>query len=240
MKFSVSDTGLGIAPVDQERIFAPFVQVDASTTRHHGGSGLGLAISRKLVELMGGRLWVESRLGQGSTFHFLAALLVATPSLTERQDQPASIAEAPPESAANPARLLRVLLAEDTPANQMLVRYVLGDRGHTIVVAQNGREALERLAAEDFDVVLMDVGMPEVDGFQATAAMRALPDPRKARLPIIALTAHAMQGDAERCLASGMDAYLSKPIDGQVLIALVERLAGLAIHMSGATLAQDK
>ncbi|MEN6498459.1 MAG: response regulator, partial [Thermoguttaceae bacterium] len=123
-------------------------------------------------------------------------------------------------------RGLRVLLVEDTPANQKLVHYLLSNRGHTVVVAENGRESLDRLTAEDFDLVLMDVQMPEMDGFQATAAIRVLPDARKARIPIVAMTAHALRGDAERCLAAGMDSYLSKPIDGHELIALVERLSG--------------
>ncbi len=253
VQFSVSDTGIGLAPEDQERIFTPFTQADASTARRYGGSGVGLATARKLIELMGGKLWLESQLGHGSTFHFTVTLAEAAPALAASQDAVGSTAgrqtpspDALPlgpagtddrgasrvgidgplaRSTALPVRPLRVLLAEDTLPNQMLVRCVLGERGHGLVVAQNGREALERLAAEDFDVVLMDVGMPEMDGFQATAAIRALPESRKARLPIIALTAHAMNGDAERCLASGMDAYLSKPIDEQALIILVERLA---------------
>ena len=225
LKFAVSDTGVGIAPEDQERIFAPFTQADATTTRRYGGSGLGLAISRKLINLMGGTLWVESQPGQGSTFHFTVTLPLASPSLATRHHRLLGVDQAPAELSAIPARPLRVLLAEDTPANQKLVHYVLGGRGHTLAVVENGREVLHRLAADDFDVVLMDVQMPEMDGFQATAAIRDLPDPRKARLPIIALTAHALRGDAERCLAAGMDAYLSKPIEAQELIALVERLA---------------
>jgi signal transduction histidine kinase/CheY-like chemotaxis protein len=226
LKFSVADTGIGIAPEQQDRIFAPFAQADASTTRRYGGSGLGLAIAKRFVERMGGSIWLESQPGEGSTFHFTVTLPVAQPSLSKRQDRPASEEETPAEPALAPKRALRVLLAEDTPANQKLVRYVLDKRGHTVVVSQNGQEALERLAAEDFDLVLMDIQMPEMDGFQATAAIRALSDLRKARLPIIAMTAHAIKGDAERCLAAGMDAYLSKPVNGHELIALVERLAG--------------
>ncbi|MGO8744941.1 MAG: response regulator [Thermoguttaceae bacterium] len=125
-----------------------------------------------------------------------------------------------------PKRILRVLLAEDTPANQKLVRHILKNRGHSVEIAENGRQALERLVQEDFDVVLMDVQMPEMDGFQATAAIRKLADATKARLPIIAMTAHALKGDQDRCLAAGMDSYLSKPIKRDELIELVERLAG--------------
>ena len=125
-----------------------------------------------------------------------------------------------------PSRTLRVLLAEDTPANQKLVRHVLGSRGHSVEITENGCQALTRLTHEDFDVVLMDVQMPEMDGLQATAEIRKLADPKKARLPIIAMTAHALKGDRELCLAAGMNGYLSKPIDGEELIEVVERLAG--------------
>ncbi|MEN6494678.1 MAG: PocR ligand-binding domain-containing protein [Thermoguttaceae bacterium] len=225
LKFSVADTGIGIAPEHQQRIFAPFTQADASTTRRYGGSGLGLAISTKLVERMGGNIWLESQPDQGSTFYFTVTLPVAQPSPAGYESQLAGGNQASIELSTASSRVLRVLLAEDTPANQKLVRYVLGKRGHTVVVAQNGREALERLAAEDFDVVLMDVQMPEMDGFQATAGIRAMGSPR-AQVPIIAMTAHAMKGDRDRCLAAGMDAYLSKPVNGHELIILVERLAG--------------
>ena len=118
-----------------------------------------------------------------------------------------------------------MLLAEDTPANQKLVTYVLSKRGHSVEVAQNGQQALEAVGQQDFDVVLMDVQMPVMDGFQATAAIRKLADPKKARLPIIAMTAHALKGDADRCLEAGMDGYISKPVKGEELIELVERLA---------------
>jgi CheY-like chemotaxis protein/HPt (histidine-containing phosphotransfer) domain-containing protein len=132
---------------------------------------------------------------------------------------------ASPDSAPAPSRPLRVLLAEDTPANQKLVSYVLSHRGHSVEVVQNGRQALEAAGRHDFDAVLMDVQMPVMDGFQATRAIRKLQDPKKARLPIIAMTAHALKGDHQRCLAAGMDGYLSKPIKGAELIEMVERLA---------------
>jgi signal transduction histidine kinase/HPt (histidine-containing phosphotransfer) domain-containing protein len=221
LEFAVADTGIGIAPEDRQRIFAPFVQADASTTRHYGGTGLGLTIVSKLVELMGGRIGVESEPGKGSVFRFTARL-----GLGEGIEQAVQTAGAvsPPISPA-PSRLLRVLLAEDTPANQKLATYVLGKRGHSVEVVQNGRQALETVGGQDFDAVLMDVQMPVMDGFQATQAIRELLDPRKARLPIIAMTAHALKGDQERCLAAGMDGYISKPIRGEELIELVERLA---------------
>ncbi len=130
------------------------------------------------------------------------------------------------EVMSTPARPLRVLLAEDTPANQKLVVHVLGKRGHTLEIADNGRQALDLLQQQDFDAVLMDVEMPEMDGLAATAAIRNLSDRTKARLPIIAMTAHALKGDQERCLAAGMNAYISKPIKGQEMIDVLERLTG--------------
>ena len=133
-----------------------------------------------------------------------------------------------PASAAlplRPSRSLRILLAEDTPASRLFATEVLQERGHTVQIAEDGREAFELVQQQDFDVVLMDVQMPVMDGFQTTAAIRSLPDPAKSRLPIVAITAHVMQGDEQRCLAAGMDGYLSKPLRSQVLIELVERLA---------------
>ena len=360
LEFSVSDTGIGIAPQDQERIFAPFTQADSATTRRYGGTGLGLAISQKLVGLMGGKIHVESRPGEGSTFSFTITLPIQQPqdapsepalldreafrdvpvlvvaesatsrrilqqtlaswsmrpevaadvgtalamihgalasgcpyrlvladasmpgidgftlagwiknqpelagptvlmlSATDRHNYPEQCkalecpclekpisrsalfavtaaalgieglairpgTRAAAAALADPVRLLDVLLAEDTPANQKLVVHVLGNRGHQVTVARNGQEAVDLLQQQDFNVVLMDVQMPVMDGFQATSAIRKLPQREKAGVPIIAMTAHALKGDQERCLAAGMDDYLSKPINGRELIELVER-----------------
>lgn len=222
LQFGVTDTGMGISPDDQQRIFAPFTQADASTTRQYGGTGLGLNIASSLVRLMGGRIWVESELGRGSTFHFTARFQAASRSLgSASQDELPARRDA---TAVAPCRL-RVLLAEDTIPNQKLVLAILGERGHAVQIASNGRDAIELVQQQDFDLVLMDVQMPIVDGFQTTAAIRALPDSAKSRLPIVAMTAHAMVGDQQRCLAAGMDAYLTKPISSQQLIETVERLA---------------
>ncbi|MHB8900274.1 MAG: response regulator [Thermoguttaceae bacterium] len=362
IRFSVSDTGIGIEPEHVEKIFSPFTQADASMTRRFGGTGLGLAIAQRLATLMGGGIRVESRRGKGSTFHFTVTLalaesaadapsdlvptrevfqgipiLVVAENATSRRillhtleswsmradeaaDVPAGLAKIHEAAAADrsyrlvladavmpgvdgftmlswldqpqrlagpvilmlsatdrqrfpeqcgdlktvclekpisrsalfnaiartiggadqpasaetkeacpaPVRPLRVLLAEDTPANQKLVLYVLGKRGHTVEVAGDGHSALALLRRQEFDAVLMDVQMPEMDGLAATAAIRNLEDLKKARVPIIAMTAHALKGDRERCLEAGMDFYISKPISSRELIETVERLAGPA------------
>jgi signal transduction histidine kinase len=221
MQFSIADTGIGIAPEHQQGIFAPFTQADASTTREFGGTGLGLAICASLIGLMGGRIWVESSLGRGSTFYFTVPLALQTAATAHSEDAGAAPAELRP---AAPTRPLRILLAEDNPANQKLTVFVLGRQGHSVEVAENGREAVECICREDFDLVLMDIQMPEMDGYQATAAIRCLEDPAKAHLPIVAMTAHAMARDRQRCLAAGMNAYISKPINADELLNTIARL----------------
>lgn len=363
--FAVVDTGIGISQEDQDPIFAPFAQADASTTREYGGSGLGLAICSDLIRMMGGRLWVESALGRGSTFSFTAQLRLGAQTAAEevqslsvlenlpvlvvddnatsrrilestlkswsmrpqlaasgedalRQLQTAAAAGKPypmvlldasvsamdgvalmdqivdevrlagatilmassadrqafaehcaegrfaaclekpvsrsallevfqevlsgdapiavsrpskptPTPAPPLSRPLRVLLADDTRANQKLITAILEKRGHSVRSVSNGLEALDMLEHQEFDVVLMDVQMPVMDGFQATAAIRALAKPSRAQLPIIAMTAHSMPGDKERCLAAGMDAYLSKPINRHKLIEVIENAELLQI-----------
>ncbi len=219
LHFAVSDTGIGIAPEQQKIIFDAFAQADSSTARRHGGTGLGLTISTKLVQLMGGRIWVESLPGRGSTFHFTTRLeLEATPTVTPQPAMTVEMRDRP----------LRFLLAEDNAVNQKLVTRLLQKRGHAVVVAGNGREALAALCDASFDVVLMDVQMPEMDGFEATAAIRALERPSGTHIPIIAMTAHALKGDEERCLQAGMDDYVSKPIDGTRLFEAIRRVNRVA------------
>lgn len=351
LRFTVRDTGIGISPKDQQLIFCPFTQVDASTTRQRTGSGLGLAICRELVEKMDGRIWLESNPDAGTTFYFTARFgllsdqptplrqiwnlrnlpvlivddnrtnltilretlagweMVPTVSTDARtglaqlrrarqQGRPFALVivdalmpdvdgftlvetmhnegltetsavlmlssadrqafkercaelpidmflekpvsqselldavvqarfgpqpELPPTPTLTPTdRPLRILLVEDTPANQKVVQAMLEKRGHHVVIAGNGREALEQLKLSDFDTILMDVQMPTMDGLQATAAIRQMDDPRKSQLPIIAMTAHARRQDRVRCRAAGMDAYVSKPIDVQRLFQAVE------------------
>jgi PAS domain S-box-containing protein len=227
LRFAVRDTGIGISPENQQRIFAPFTQADASTTRHYGGTGLGLTISRNLVNAMGGRIWLESRPGRGSTFFFTVQLGVRIGPCLDHSDDPSkeTFEDSPLQG---PASSLHVLMAEDVLPNQKLVAKILEKRGHSIVLANNGREAIEWASREPFDVILMDVQMPGMDGFQATAAIRAMERNSRRRVPIVALTAHAFKGDADRCLAAGMDAYLSKPIKAAELITLIESLAAKA------------
>jgi CheY-like chemotaxis protein len=356
LHFSVEDTGIGIPAEKQARIFEAFTQVDGTTARRFGGTGLGLTISRQLVGMMGGRIWVESTPGQGSTFHFTASFgfakasrpplpleeaqllgmraLVVDDNLTNRrilerlltgwgmkatlaengQQALASLAQAvdahkpfalvltdadmpeidgfqlveeirknpqlagvalmmltsggqrgdaarcrelglagyltkpvgqaelleavlrvvaSKDSTEKPSlvtrhslreerRPLHILLAEDNVVNQKLASRMLEKHGHNVVIAANGRRALERLENEDFDLVLMDVQMPEMDGFEATATIRRMEEATGAHLPVVAMTAHAMQGDKERCLTAGMDGYLSKPLNVKKLLAVVQ------------------
>ena len=371
LHFAVRDTGVGVSPEKQQLIFAPFTQADSSTTRQYGGTGLGLAISSHLVDAMGGRIWLESLVGQGSTFHFTARfgvhdidlrkpspprldlaglpVLVVDDNPTQRcileelllgwRMRPTAVASGPAGIAAmkeardsgepyalvlldvlmpgmdgfqvaewiqrdselagtavmmvssadfrgdsercaavgvsvflrkpvkaselfdsilsvlglasptraessstdapplpEPTRLLKILLAEDTPVNQRLVVTLLEDRGHTVVIANDGQEALDLHASSSFDLILMDVQMPRVDGFQATAAIRTAEAGTDRRIPIIAMTAHAMKGDRERCLAAGMDAYISKPIRAERFLSVVE---GWTLPPEGPEATQD-
>jgi CheY-like chemotaxis protein/nitrogen-specific signal transduction histidine kinase len=214
--FSVRDTGIGISVEQQRRIFEPFVQADSSTTRRYGGTGLGLTVSMRLVEMMGGRVWVESEPGRGSCFHFTARLGVSNkPASTE----PAAEA-LPGEVRARVSR--KILVAEDNPVNQIVAVRLLERRGHVVTVAANGREAVAAVERERFDLVLMDVQMPEMDGFEATATIRQAESGTGRHLPIIAMTARAMKGDDERCRLAGMDGYLPKPIRSADLYAIVE------------------
>tara|TARA_R110002095_G_scaffold105964_1_gene92701 strand:+ start:2671 stop:4197 length:1527 start_codon:yes stop_codon:yes gene_type:complete len=354
----VSDTGIGIAPEDQVRIFSPFAQADASTTRQYSGTGLGLAICQEIVELMDGQLSLKSELGRGSQFRFNIGLTVAEPDeMNAKRDRatidelrglpvlvvddnqtnrvileemlsnwsmsPTSVSSAEraleqlteikKEEKAYPlvivdalmpktdgfmlleraqkeglleaatilmlssadrqifndrcegfgisaflekpvsqsdlldaimtalkgplleqdraikieetTQSLNILVAEDTPANQKVITAILNKRGHNIVIANNGREAIERLRSDSFDVMLMDVQMPTMDGLQATALIREQEAESKDHIPIIAMTAYAMRGDRDKCLKSGMDDYIAKPIDAKKLIGLVERHA---------------
>ncbi len=218
IRFSVSDTGIGIAPADCSKIFCEFEQADGSSTRNFGGTGLGLAISSKLVALMGGAIDLKSQVGQGSTFSFTSTFNSAISSQAPGDGTRKLSAERRPSDS------LRILLAEDNPINRKLARRLLERQGHSIVTAENGREAVQIYGEHSFDVVLMDVHMPEMDGLEATRQIRALQNRGGKFVPIIAVTASAMKEDREACLAAGMDSYISKPISTDELMAALRAL----------------
>jgi TMAO reductase system sensor TorS len=210
LRICVSDSGIGIAEEARPLLFREFTQVDPSATRRFGGTGLGLAISRRIVEAMGGRIGFESAPGRGSTFWVEVPLPRGT--LVPRPE---------PGPAAQSARSLRILLAEDNPLNQEVAVGLLTRQGHEVEIAADGREAVEAVRRRPFDVVLMDVHMPELDGLAATREIRALGGER-GRIPILALSASVLPSETEQCHAAGMDAHLPKPIDPS---ALAEALA---------------
>jgi signal transduction histidine kinase/ActR/RegA family two-component response regulator len=246
LTITVEDTGIGIPKDKQHLLFEKFVQADSSTTRKFGGTGLGLAISRELVALMGGMIELESEAGEGSKFHIRlylpvapsvappAAVVASAPPAAVALAPSAAIAPAPPVdaiaaaiAAAVPSVLAgatRVLLAEDNEINQLLAVTLLTQRGCVVTVANNGREALEHVQRSTFDLVLMDCQMPELDGYGATAAIRAWEaSVGSARIPIIAMTANAMAGDRETCLEAGMDDYVSKPVRRPALESMLAK-----------------
>lgn len=222
LRLAVRDTGIGIAAEQMDRLFLPFGQLDASHTRAFGGTGLGLAITRRLVEMMGGEIGVESVPGEGSRFWVVLPLGI----VAEELDAPAV---APTVSRTPPAErgAARILLAEDNPVNRLLALRLLEKHGFHAEVAQDGQQALAALDAQPYDLVLMDIQMPEMDGFEVVQSVRAgrRGAPNR-QTPIIAMTAHAMKGDEERCLAAGMDDYLAKPIRAQELLEKIDRWLG--------------
>jgi signal transduction histidine kinase/CheY-like chemotaxis protein/ligand-binding sensor domain-containing protein len=226
LHFRVQDTGIGIPPEKQAAVFDAFSQADGSTARRYGGTGLGLTISRRLVEMMGGCIWMESAMGHGSTFHFTARFgqdASASESLHPPSSKILAVTE-PPGSSPAEQRKFHILLAEDHVVNKKLAMCLLEKHGHSVVVASNGREAISALETEAFDLVLMDVQMPEMDGISATVAIRESERGTGNHVPIIAVTAHAMKGDQERCLEAGMDAYVTKPIRVVELLAAIEQV----------------
>ncbi len=235
--FRVQDTGIGISPEARATLFDPFVQADGSSSRRYGGTGLGLAICKHLVELMGGEISCESIVGEGSEFRFTA-------KLSKQTESAAPVAErAPGETRCEPNRIfgganraqstdwpqvgLRILVAEDNPINQKVAARMLKKLGCETEIACNGREAVDALERQAYDLILMDCQMPEMDGYQATAEIRRREN-GQTHIPVIALTAHAVQGAREPCLEAGMDDYLSKPIDPQGLCDTLRRWCAAA------------
>lgn len=219
LRYSVTDTGIGLTPGQQARLFQPFSQADASTTRKFGGSGLGLAISRRLAGLMGGEIGVRSQPGRGSTFYFSALFLLGE-----------KLAPLEPEGEADEEverlRGAHILVAEDNPLNQQVVQELLERAGAIVTLATNGQEAVDQVQARIFDAVLMDLQMPTMDGFEATRHLRQRPD--LADLPILALTANVFHNDIERCKAAGMNDHIGKPIKVHELFAKLGRYLSAA------------
>ncbi len=249
---SVEDTGIGIPADKQSAIFDAFTQADGSISRRFGGTGLGLTISARLVEAMGGRIWLESEPGEGTTFHFTVALkraeeatrpgsapglrnvgdaaLAMRPASGQRQAKGDGNGHPPQTGAGAP---LRILLVEDNLVNQKVARAILQKRGHRVTTASDGHEALNDVSRETFDVVLMDVEMPVMNGWEATAAIRAREREYGTHVPIIAMTAHALQDDIDRCRAAGMDGYVSKPFQVETLLKELSRVQREACNVPG-------
>jgi len=219
MHFEVKDAGIGIPEDKMSRLFQPFTQVDSLNTRRYGGTGLGLAISKKLVELMGGRIWADSQLGKGSTFHFTI--------LADATTIPVSCMKAETEEEGGHAedrnQVLRILLAEDNIVNQMVMLKMLKKLGYHADVVANGEDVLRSLELQSYDLILMDVQMPEMDGFEAARAIRKL-WPSADQPKIVAITAYALKGDREKCLDAGMDDYISKPVKLEDLAEMLAKI----------------
>jgi signal transduction histidine kinase/CheY-like chemotaxis protein len=248
LHLTVKDTGIGIPLERQGTIFEAFSQADGTIARKYGGTGLGLTISGQLVQMMGGRIWVTSQIGVGSEFHFTVRFTEAT----ERDEPPVEPGQAvdlgtlmvednatnriavgqAPWSSATPGpgtlegsggQRLRILLAEDNPVNQLVAARMLEGRGHEVLVVEDGLQAIDAFLRLPFDVIFMDVQMPGTDGFEATRSIRESEKEKGGHIPIIAMTAHAIEGYRERCLAAGMDDYVAKPIKSRDLFEVIAR-----------------
>jgi CheY-like chemotaxis protein len=211
--FAVRDTGIGITESQLGLIFEPFMQAHVAISRTHGGTGLGLSICRELITMMGGELKVESVAGKGSSFSFELPFAISSSKL----NQSTVAQDVNYQSLGN----RYVLVAEDVELNQYLVRHIMESWGFTVDIVNNGREAVDMMQKNSYDLVLMDIQMPEMDGMEATRAIRQLSDPKKAAIPIVALTANALKGDSEKYMAAGMNDFLPKPFNEQKLFMVI-------------------
>ena len=209
---SVKDTGVGIPEDAQQRIFEAFSQADASTTRKFGGTGLGLAISAHIVRMMNGKIWVDSQVGEGATFLFTLTLPVVSDADSEEVRAHINSTVVLPTVSPTDENATRILLVEDNDMSRQIALHRLTKFGYDVTVAANGKEAVSLFKVGTFDLIFMDCQMPEMDGFEATAVIREIEKERENRTPIVALTAHAMEGYKNTCIESGMDDYVTKPI----------------------------
>lgn len=236
LRVCVADTGIGIPPSKQKYVFEPFARTDLAQPGRFGSPGLGLAISRKLVDLMGGTMEFQSQIGAGTTFQFTAWLrkshqceeqsaTLSSSAVVSTQVVPASPASPAPLHATEPKTVLSILVAEDNAVNRRLVTKLLESNGHHVTAAINGKEAVQKFANQAFDMILMDVEMPEMDGLEATRIIRATEKPGS-RVPIYAISAHTLSADRDSCFAAGMDGFLSKPIDVDDVLRLANSIGG--------------
>jgi CheY-like chemotaxis protein len=232
IRIEVADTGIGVAPELQGRLFQPFAQADDSTTRAFGGIGLGLAACRRLMTLMGGEIGFESAPDQGSTFWFALRL----PQAASPEGPPPPLAASVPERKAGDP--LSILVADDNRTNQLLLKAILTNAGHRVDIAANGAQAIEAAIRTRYDAVIMDLHMPEIDGFEATRRIRALTGAAR-HVPIIALTADTLVADHAQCRAAGMDDYLSKPVRTGELLGAIGRAIVAAAERATSTTATD-
>ena len=223
LRFAVRDTGIGIPAEKQAGIFEAFSQADATTTRKYGGTGLGLTISAQLVELMQGKIWIESEVDKGTTFYFTAKFEVLSAKSLTPEMVGSATGIGRNETASNESKGVRILLAEDSLVNQKVAVGLLSKQGHQVDIAVNGAQAVEAWENGDYEVILMDIQMPEMDGIEATRVIREREQGTDSRIPIIAMTANAMKGDRQACLDAGMDDYVSKPFKPADLFATVRK-----------------
>lgn len=221
--FSVKDDGIGMTSDQLKYLFQPFTQADQSTARRYGGTGLGTTISRQLVELMGGKIWVESKINQGTTFHF--TLPLETPNCQSQCDSDCEERSTEGEVVQLKfTRFFKILIAEDIKENADLATIRLTQQGHSVLVVKNGQEAVDAFSEQSYDLILMDIHMPDMDGFEATRIIRKLESENQQRIPIIALTASIMTDEHQKCLDAGMDKVVGKPVQFDELFSVLEQI----------------